>query len=156
MDRKIQGLYERLQEKDYKITPQRRVVLKAFMENPEAHMSADDVYNLVKRDHPEIGLATIYRTLDLLAAVGILQKLDFGDGRSRYELTGDVEEHHHHHLICVRCGKVIGVEDDLLESLEALISRKNGFRVLDHDLKFYGHCRDCAETCSGIESIHGD
>ncbi len=146
MDQRLQGLFERLHEKEYKLTPQRRVVMKAFLNHSEDHLSADEVYNLVKQDHPEIGLATIYRTLDLLAEIGILQKLDFGDGRGRYELTGGREEHHHHHLICLSCGKVIGVEDDLLESLEALISRKTGFRIIDHDVKFYGHCRDCLKS----------
>lgn len=152
MDRTLQGFYNRLQEKDYKLTPQRRVVMKAFLENRGFHLSADDVYNLVKQDHPEIGLATIYRTLDLLAEIGILQKRDFGDGRSRYEIAGNRDEHHHHHLICVACGKVLGVEDDLLESLEALISRKNGFRIIDHDLKFFGHCRECLEAKPSRES----
>ena len=139
----LHGLFEKLQEKEYKITPQRRIILQTFIQNAERHLSADDVFNLVKREHPEVGLATVYRTLDLFANVGILQKLDFGDGRSRYEFTEENELHHHHHLICVRCGRVQEVEDDLLESLEAMIARKKRFQIIDHDVKFFGYCEEC-------------
>ncbi|HWJ03848.1 MAG TPA: transcriptional repressor, partial [Verrucomicrobiae bacterium] len=96
---------DKLHSRAYKLTPQRETILRAFVEHGEGHLSAEDVYNLVKQLNPDIGLATVYRTLDLLAELDILQKMDFGDGRSRYEFCSN-EEHHHHHLICVRCHKV--------------------------------------------------
>lgn len=133
---------ERLHAKDYKLTPQREVILRAFVEQGKGHLSAEDVYNLVKVKNPDIGLATVYRTLDLLAELDILQKMDFGDGRSRYEMCG-MEEHHHHHLICLNCHQVAEFDDDLLETLEAVIVRKSGFKIVDHDLKFYGLCKEC-------------
>lgn len=137
----------RLRNNSYKLTPQRQTILRTFLENVDRHLSAEDVYVLVKHQYPDIGLATVYRTLDLLAELGILQKNDFGDGRSRYEFNRQ-DEHHHHHLICLRCGTVSEFDDDLLESLEAIIAKRTLFKVIDHDLKFYGHCQKCMDTLS--------
>jgi Fur family ferric uptake transcriptional regulator len=129
-------------EKDYKLTPQRKVILNAFMDNVKGHLSAEDIYGIVKSSNPEIGLATVYRTLELLADIGVLQKMNFGDGRSRYEFAQE-KEHHHHHLICLSCGEVLEFTDDLLESLETTVVGKTGFKILDHQLKFYGYCKKC-------------
>lgn len=142
MKQKIDAFYRKLHEKEYKITPQRQVILKTFLENGAEHLSAEEVYKLVKTKNPDIGLATVYRTLDLLAELDILQKMDFGDGKGRYEIN-DEDVHHHHHLICLRCGHVEEFEDDLLETLEAAIKRKTNFEVIDHQLKFYGFCQKC-------------
>lgn len=142
MSLRIQQIYHKLQEKEYRLTPQRQTILNVFMTHASEHLSADDVFNLVRRLHPDIGLATVYRTLDLLAELGVLQRIDFGDGRARYELR-DPEQHHHHHLICTRCGRVEEFQADLLEPLEAMIARRSGFEVHDHQVKFFGLCRDC-------------
>lgn len=136
---------ELLRHHSYKLTPQRQTILKAFLENEDQHLSAEDTFMMVKHNYPDIGLATVYRTLDLLAELGILQRNDFGDGRSRYEFNRK-EEHHHHHLICIQCGEVSEFDDDLLESLEAIIEKRNGYHVIDHDLKFYGYCKQCKST----------
>ncbi len=135
----------RLRNHSYKLTPQRQTILRTFLKNVDRHLSAEELYLLVKNQYPDIGLATVYRTLDLLAELGILQKNDFGDGRSRYEFNRE-DEHHHHHMICLRCGNVLEFDDDLLESLEAIITKKTHFTVMDHDLKFYGHCQTCMDT----------
>ncbi|KJS87562.1 MAG: Fur family transcriptional regulator [Peptococcaceae bacterium BICA1-8] len=144
----LEDIKTRLKAKDYKITPQRKVIINAFAQNMEKHLSAEDVYQFVKHSHPEIGLATVYRTLDLLAELQILKKMNFGDGRSRYEFCKD-DDHHHHHLICLECDKVFEFEDDLLESLEAIISKRNGFKIIDHQLKFYGYCVKCQQEKKG-------
>jgi Fur family transcriptional regulator, ferric uptake regulator len=134
-----------LRNHSYKLTPQRQTILQTFLEHVDRHLSAEEVFMLVKHQNPEIGLATVYRTLDILAEIGVLLKNDFGDGRSRYEFSRK-DEHHHHHLICQRCGNVSEFDDDLLESLEAVIAKRNQFKVMDHDLKFYGYCHKCQET----------
>jgi len=138
----VDVLKQKLYDKEYKLTPQRRVVLEVFANNPEKHLSAEDVYDKVRETYPEIGLATVYRTLDLFAELDILQKMDFGDGRARYEFS-ESEVHHHHHLICLKCGSVTEFEDDLLEALEAVIEKKNHFEIINHELKFYGYCNKC-------------
>lgn len=132
-----------MRNRAYKLTPQRQTVLKIFLKHADQHLSAEDVYQLVKPLYPDIGMATVYRTLDIFADLGVLQKNDFGDGRSRYEFSRQDEHHHHHHLICLRCGSVSEFDDDLLESLETMIAKRNKFKVVDHVLKFYGYCEKC-------------
>ena len=142
----LQDLRGKLYERGYKMTPQRKQILQIFVEHPE-HLSAEDVYNILREQDSEIGLATVYRALDLLSELGILVKIDFGDGCARYELnTADPNVHHHHHLICVKCKKVIEVEEDLLDDLEATISKKSGFQILNHEVKFFGYCKDCQKN----------
>lgn len=141
----MNNLRQKFQDKQYKLTPQRQIILQAFIDNPAHHLSAEDVYNIVRQQSPEIGLATVYRTLELFSELEVLQKIDFGDGRSRYEINEASNVHHHHHLICISCGKVKEFEDDLLESLETLISRTGNFKIVDHQVKFFGYCQECQE-----------
>ena len=132
-------------EKQYKLTTQRQLILQTFFDHPGQHLSAEDVYDIVRRESAEIGLATVYRTLELLSELDFLQKIDFGDGRNRYEINSTNEAHHHHHLICLSCGTVRECDDDLLEALEGSIARKNNFQIVDHHVKFFGYCQECRE-----------
>ena len=142
----MDDLRARLSERQHKMTPQRQIVLQIFLDHPGEHLSAEDVHDILRTEKAEIGLATVYRTLELLSDLGILQKMEFGDGCSRYEVNDtDPTRHHHHHLICTKCGKVEEFDEDLLESLEADIGRKTGFRPLDHHVKFFGVCKACQE-----------
>lgn len=137
------SLRQKFHEKQYKLTPQRQIILQAFVDNQDKHLSAEDVYSIVRQRSPEIGLATVYRTLELLSDLDVLQKMDFGDGRSRYEISETNSSHHHHHLICLDCGIVKEFEDDLLETLETVIAKKSKFAIVDHQVKFYGYCQEC-------------
>ncbi|CUH94123.1 hypothetical protein P22_0185 [Propionispora sp. 2/2-37] len=139
-------LKEMFRERQYKLTAQRQIVLQAFLDHQDEHLSAEDVHNILRNQSSEIGLATVYRTLELLSDLGVLQKMNFGDGRSRYEINeASTTRHHHHHLICLACGKVKEFEDDLLETLENAVARKSNFKIVDHQLKFYGYCQECQE-----------
>lgn len=143
----MEDLQKRLQERQHKMTPQRRIVLQIFLDRPGEHLSAEDVHGILRSNRLEIGLATVYRSLELLNKLGLLQKMEFGDGCSRYELnTTDPSAHQHHHLICIRCNKVIEFEDDLLEALEQDIADKSGFRIVDHQVKFFGYCKECQNS----------
>lgn len=141
---------ERLKEKGCKITPQRQAVLEIIMETQGEHLSSEEIYGLVKKRYPEIGIATVYRTLQLLDSMGMVYKLDLDDGLSRYEISNDHEDHRHHHLICIGCGKIYEVEEDLLDNIEVEILKKNKFRVTDHRVKFYGYCRKCDKNESEL------
>jgi Fur family ferric uptake transcriptional regulator len=134
------NIKEKLKKNNYKLTHQRLAVLEVMMENKGNHLSAEEVLERAKRKLPGIGIATVYRTLDKLASMDILYKSMFDTDKSRYELS-DVD-HHHHHIICLKCGAIIEFEEDLLNNLENLIERQ-GYKSLDHDLKFYGYCPDC-------------
>lgn len=136
---------EQLKEKGYKLTTQRQAVLDVIIQYSGKHLTTEEIYELVKEKHPEIGLATVYRTLLLLDKLELVYKLDLDDGCSRYELNKHNEDHRHHHLICMKCGSVEEVEEDLLDSLEEQILHKNKFIVKDHRVKFYGHCEKCAK-----------
>lgn len=142
-----------LKEKGLKVTHQRLLVLQVLAEHQDQHMTAEDIYELVKEDYPEIGLATIYRTVQLLLEMQLVDRIQLNDGCVRYEIGDLLDEqeghhHHHHHLICTECGKVLAFRNDLLEDLEAHIETRTGFQVLDHELKFYGICKECREDKS--------
>lgn len=143
MDNLGDELREQLKEKGYKLTVQRRAVLDVMLDYEGQHLSTEEIYEYVKVKCPEIGLATVYRTLLLLDRLELIYKLDLDDGCNRYELNKHKDDHRHHHLICTQCGSVAEVEGDLLENLEEEILRKNKFLVKDHRVKFYGYCEKC-------------
>ncbi|AEE91572.1 Ferric uptake regulation protein [Tepidanaerobacter acetatoxydans Re1] len=142
---KMRFIEEKLKEKECRLTPQRRATLDVLIENQSKHLSTEDIYELVKNKFPDVGLATIYRTLQLFDDFNIIKKLDFNDGCYRYELSED-QRHQHHHLICIKCGNVYEFDDDLLDELEGKIYKSNDFTVLDHMVKFFGYCKNCKET----------
>jgi len=139
------NLKDQLKDKGYKMTSQRQAILDVLIENDGKHLSTEEIYELVKKRYPDIGVATVYRTLLLFDRMELVYKLDFDDGCSRYELNKNKEDHRHHHLICMSCGSVSEVEEDLLDSLEEEILNKKGFLVKDHRVKFYGICKKCSE-----------
>lgn len=143
MENLMENLKERLKSLGLKLTPQRRATLEVLYNKKGQHLTTEEIYDLVKVDCPEIGLATVYRTLQLLEEMGLISKLDLDDGCSRYEYNVHEDDHQHHHLICQSCGKVIEVEIDLLDQLEEEIERVYHFAIKDHKVKFFGICAEC-------------
>lgn len=150
---KLQDLRGRLSERNYKMTPQRKEILQIFIDCGDGfHLSAEEVHELLSQKDFDFGLATVYRNVELLNRLGILNKVDFGDGRNRYELSNsDPQLHQHHHLICLNCKKVIEFEDDLLDDLENLIAKKSKFQIINHEVKFFGYCADCQKKVARHE-----
>ena len=139
-------LKEKLREKGLKVTNQRILILSVLEQNKGRHLTAEDIYELVTQEHPEIGLATVYRTIQLLWDMQLIDKINLDEGCVRYEighLLDGGSKHNHHHLICRTCNKIIPFDDVLLEEAERHIERTIGFHVLDHEVKFYGICREC-------------
>jgi Fur family ferric uptake transcriptional regulator len=134
-----------LVEKGYKLTQQREVTVRVLLEHEKDHFSAEEVFLLVKEQFPEIGLATVYRTLELLSDLQVVEKINFGDGAARFDLRSTDGSHHHHHLICTECGKVEEIMEDGLLRLEQQIERQYGFAVTDHRLDFQGVCKECRQ-----------
>lgn len=146
MNKVISDVEEKLRAGEYKLTPRREHILRVILENKDKHLSAEEIYNLVKQKAPDVGLATVYRTLELFLDFDIIHSIDFGDGRKRYEFGEQQgERHHHHHLICTRCDKILEVNEDLLEDLEFRVTQAYEFTIVDHQLKFFGYCKDCAK-----------
>lgn len=140
----IEELKAKLKDTGFKITPQRRAIIEILIENNNSHLSSEEIYDKVRNNCPEIGLATVYRTMQLLDEIGAISKLNLDDGCIRYELNlTDENEHNHHHLICKNCGKIIEVREDLLENIEKIVENTYEFKIYDHDLKFYGLCKEC-------------
>ncbi|TCT25649.1 Fur family ferric uptake transcriptional regulator [Melghiribacillus thermohalophilus] len=145
MEHRLERIKKQLHSQSYKLTPQREATVRVLLEHEEDHLSAEDVYLLVKEKSPEIGLATVYRTLELLSELKIVDKINFGDGVSRYDLRKEGAEHFHHHLVCIECGSVEEIEEDLLGDVEKIVETEWQFKVKDHRLTFHGICRKCQE-----------
>ncbi|MBD3918845.1 transcriptional repressor [Paenibacillus sp. PR3] len=145
IDAEIEKINRQMTAKGYKLTVQREITLRILLENEQDHLSAEEVFMLVKARYPEIGLATVYRTLELLTELHIVEKMNFGDGSARFDLRSEDHEHMHHHLICHTCGALKEIKDDWLLELEERLEREYGFHVTDHRLDFighFGHCRN--------------
>lgn len=144
MQKFIADVSEKLRAGEYKLTLRREHILRVLLENKDKHLSAEEVYYLVKTKVPDIGLATVYRTLELFVGFDIIRAMDFGDGRKRYEFGDDGGGgHHHHHLICEKCNKIIEVNEDLLDELESRITKDYQFSITNHHLKIFGICKEC-------------
>ena len=135
----------------YRFTVPRQVILDA-LDRTSKHLSAEDIYLTVHRTYPNVGLTTIYRTLELLQEMGLVFKFDFGDGRARYELAeGPQGARHHHHLVCTSCNRVIDYTDfideevDLLNKTKKGLSEKFNFKITNHIIQFYGLCERCSQ-----------
>jgi len=133
----------------YKITTGREIILK-ILAGSQKHLSAEEIYIKAHAVNPAIGMTTIYRTLDILAEMRLINKFDFGDGRARYELTeGPKGVRHHHHLVCTSCNRVIDYTDFIDEEVELLtktekgLGRKYNFKISHHLIQFYGLCENC-------------
>lgn len=146
MEARIEKIKQQLQAQSYKLTPQREATVRVLLEHEQDHLSAEDVFMLVKEKSPDIGLATVYRTLELLTELHVVEKMNFGDGVARYDLRHENNRHHHHHLICMQCGTVEEIMEDWLLPLEEKLEREFGFHVVDHRLDFQGYCRNCREV----------
>ncbi|ARQ04625.1 ferric iron uptake transcriptional regulator [Macrococcoides caseolyticum] len=145
MQERIDRIKEQLHEASYKLTPQREATVTVLLENEADHLSAEDVFLKVKEKSPEIGLATVYRTLELLAELKVVDKINFGDGVARFDLRKEGAKHFHHHLVCMNCGAVEEIEEDLLEDVEKKVELDYHFQIMDHRLTFHGICRVCTE-----------
>ncbi len=135
-----------LKQNGLKVTTQRVAILEVLNSRPGKHLTAEEIYDYVKKKYPDIGIATVYRTIQVLSDLNLIDKLNLDDGYVRYEINkGNKKEasHHHHHLICLDCGTVYAFQDDLLETLEERINETMGFQVVDHEVKLYGHCKKC-------------
>jgi Fur family ferric uptake transcriptional regulator len=143
MEQRIEKIKQQLQAQSYKLTSQREAIVRILLQNEKDHLSAEEVFMLVREVEPDIGLATVYRTLELLTELKILHKMNFGDGVARYDLHTENSEHHHHHLVCVKCGAVDEIMDDMLGPIEQKVEKEYHFNILDHRLVFHGICYRC-------------
>jgi Fur family ferric uptake transcriptional regulator len=128
-----------LSRKNLKQTKQRRQIVELFISLND-HTSAEGLHEAARRDGHNVGLATIYRTLNLLAEAGLAEQKTFGgEGRFVYEIS--TPGHHHDHLICLDCGAVIEFENDEIERLQEKVATLHEMKLTSHRLDLYGHCQ---------------
>ncbi|MFC1941219.1 Fur family transcriptional regulator [Chloroflexota bacterium] len=132
-----------LKQHGYKLTPQRQAVIK-LIASSQGHLTPAAIYEKVHQDHPNVGLVTIYRTLEILDKLGLICEVHAG-GNCRSYLARRPSEHHHH-LICSNCGRVDDFTDCNLSELEQSLSKNSGFRIDGHLLEFIGLCRNCRQV----------
>ncbi|MDG1676859.1 MAG: Fur family transcriptional regulator [Paracoccaceae bacterium] len=127
-------ILQRCERKGLRMTGQRKIIAQV-LENAADHPDVEELYKRTSRIDPTISIATVYRTVKLFDEAGILDKLEFGDGRARYE---DAEREHHDHLIDINSGRVIEFMDSDIEKLQEKIAQKLGYRLMGHKLELYG------------------
>ncbi len=121
-------------ERGMRMTDQRRIIARV-LSDADDHPDVEEVYRRAVEVDPKISLATVYRTVRLFEDAGIIERLDFRDGRARYE---EVTDEHHHHLIDLETGRVIEFKDEELERIKLRIARELGYKLVDHRLELYG------------------
>jgi len=127
-------IISRCEAKGLRMTEQRRTIA-AVLEESKDHPDVEELYARASARDSAISLATVYRTVKLFEEAGILDKLEFGDGRARYE---DAEREHHDHLIDINSGDVIEFMDPEIEKLQEKIAEKLGYRLMGHKMELYG------------------
>lgn len=139
----VSSLKAELNEKGWRLTPQRETILQVFQNLPKGnHLSAEDLHNTLQGEGAGISLSTIYRTLKLMARMGILRELELAEGHKHYELNQPYP-YHHHHLICVRCNKTIEFKSDPILKIGAKAAQKEGYHLLDCQLTIHAVCPAC-------------
>ncbi|MFC1527204.1 Fur family transcriptional regulator [Candidatus Neomarinimicrobiota bacterium] len=133
-------LKETLQKKGLRYTQQRQEIWNDFRSTNE-HRDAEEIFFALRKRGLDISRATVYRTIDVLVKNKLINKLDIGDGRARFEYN---EKYlHHDHLVCIRCGKIVEFYNDEIEDLQNEIAKQNKFSLLNNSHQLFGICKDC-------------
>ncbi|HEY9695029.1 MAG TPA: transcriptional repressor [Oculatellaceae cyanobacterium] len=144
------SLKAELNERGWRLTPQRETILQIFQNLARGnHLSAEDLYDLLHNEGEKISLSTIYRTLKLMARMGILRELELAEGHKHYELNQPYP-YHHHHLICVRCNKTVEFKNDSILKTGTKTARKEGYHLLDCQLTIHAICPSCQRSLMPI------
>lgn len=135
-----EALITRLIEKGYKLTKQRQAILEVFQESNKHLLTAHEVFERVVSNNVNgMNFSTVYRNLEILTQINILNKVVLGQGLSGFELT--TQNQHHHHLICKACGKTSTIKFCPFEALSPEVME--GFEPTDHKFEVYGYCKGC-------------
>jgi Fur family ferric uptake transcriptional regulator len=143
-DTVIDELKKIIKQKGMKYTEQRAVILQILI-NLDNHLNAEDIHTIIQNEHPNhnIGIATIYRTLNFLEEVKLISSISFGSDGKKYE--GNLKAHHDH-LICTKCDCIIEFLDTEIERRQEKIANKNNFIIQDHTMQIYGICKNCQKN----------
>ena len=140
MRAELEALNEFLGKRSMKRSRKRQQVLECFLKT-ESHLSAEDLYRLVHREHPEMGRSTVYRALKLFCESGVARKVDLRDGRERYE--HHYRHPHHDHMVCTTCGSTFEFVCQEIEVLQGRVAESIKFAAASHTLQIFGECAAC-------------
>ncbi len=135
-------VFRRLEDGSKRLTPQREQIIRIFAERPGEQLSAEEVRALIRERYGDVGLATVYRTLELLTDLTILERNSIGDGRAHY-LFPVQSKREAPVMICVRCGTTVPVRKNVRAALEAWLDEHLDFDLVDYEMKLYGTCPPC-------------
>jgi Fur family transcriptional regulator, ferric uptake regulator len=135
-----------IERQGLKHSRQRELIVEAFFAM-NGHVTVEELVARVRKDDPRVSLATVYRTMKLLAECGLASARQFGDGQTRYEAAAGRE--HHDHLICRVCGEIVEFSNDRIEALQDAVAKRHGFEVESHKLELYGRCARCRRSARG-------
>jgi Fur family ferric uptake transcriptional regulator len=130
-----------LRDRRQPITRQREIIAEVVLLSPD-HLSVEAIQRRLKERGQAVGIATIYRSLEVLVASGLVKVHDFGEGFKRYEPVGEASAHHEH-LICLRCGNVLEFSNERLERMLPIIADEHQFQHQRHRVEIFGVCHDC-------------
>ena len=145
---KTSWCYKKLSRGCCRLTKPRLAILDILSRRGK-HYAAEGVFTEAAKIYPAIGLATIYRNLELLVRIGLVWKFDVGNGRAVYEIAACPEESHHHHLICKKCNNIIdysdaaGMEKEFIRKQKKVLSKQYDFMIENHSVDFFGLCSAC-------------
>lgn len=131
---------ENLRKVGLKVTLPRMKVLRILEAEQSHHLSAEEVFQQLKKSDEEVGLATVYRVLAQFEEAGLVIRHNFEGGHSVFEID---QGEHHDHLVCIKCNRVEEFVDDVIERRQCEIARAAGFEITDHSLTIYGVCTQC-------------
>lgn len=147
MTENINTIYEdinnKLKRSGYRLTPQRQVTVETLIENNNELLTAEEIFIKVKNRNPSIGLATVYRTLDMLQELDIVKKIPYRDGMSRFDLVKSSNEYQTFYLLCQNCGKIEEIQEPILTDTEKRIEQEYRFKIMTRQLTFHGICQKC-------------
>jgi len=132
-----------LRESDLRLTPQRQTILEVFLES-EGHVEADDLFLEIQKIDSSIGIATVYRTLNLFVECGLARQNVLGRGQKSFEKL--YRQGHHDHLICLQCRNIVEFEHPLIEKYQLEICQSHGFTLNQHRMEIYGYCSSCQKN----------
>ena len=137
--KRFETIIEKLRGNGHKITPQ-RIAIVEILSKSENHPSAEDIYDQIKGEFPTMSLATVYRNIVLIKALGEVLELGFPVGSNRYDGSRPAP---HPHVICIKCKKIVDPELDSLDEMKKEVAKETNFKIKNHRLDFFGICSDC-------------
>jgi Fe2+ or Zn2+ uptake regulation protein len=141
-DDRVERIVDLLRSRGGRVTSARRAIIGALLDASPEHVTADELASAVQRAHPDVHVSTIYRCLDALEELGVVDHVHLGHGRAVYHLADE----HHQHLVCSSCGVVVEVPDEVFDDVTARLDAEFGFRLEPGHFAVPGRCRSCADT----------